>query len=42
MSLSNSIRIFSGRDGRRTLAMVTPIPNEAACSQAACHAHPGR
>jgi two-component system, NtrC family, sensor kinase len=40
MSVSSSISIFSGRDGRRNLAMVTPIPNEAACSQAACHAHP--
>ncbi len=33
-------RIFSGADGRRQLAMVTPIYNEPACSQAACHAHP--
>jgi len=40
MSVSSRIRIFSGRDGRRNLAMVTPIFNEAACSQAACHAHP--
>ena len=40
MSLSTSVSIFSGRDGRRNLAMVTPIPNETACSQAACHAHP--
>jgi two-component system NtrC family sensor kinase len=40
MSFSSSISIFKGRDGRRNLAMVTPIPNEAACSQAACHAHP--
>src|ERR1019366_8335325 len=40
MSVSSRIRIFSGRDGGRNLAMVTPIPNEAACSQAACHAHP--
>jgi len=38
--VSSSVSIFSGRDGRRNLAMVTPIPNEAACSQAACHAHP--
>jgi len=40
MSVSSRTRIFSGRDGRRNLAMVTPIFNEAACSQAACHAHP--
>ncbi|NUO83689.1 HAMP domain-containing protein, partial [candidate division KSB1 bacterium] len=33
-------RIFRAPDGRRKLAMVTPIYNEAACSQAACHAHP--
>ena len=40
MSVSSRIRIFNGRDGRRNLAMVTPIFNEAACSQASCHAHP--
>ncbi|KAA0231767.1 sensor histidine kinase [candidate division KSB1 bacterium] len=33
-------RIFRAHDGQRKLAMVTPIYNEAACSQAACHAHP--
>jgi two-component system NtrC family sensor kinase len=33
-------RVFPGEDGRRKLFMVTPIYNEAACSQAACHAHP--
>lgn len=33
-------RVFSGLDGRRKLAMVTPIYNEAACANAACHAHP--
>jgi two-component system NtrC family sensor kinase len=27
-------------DGGRTLGMVTPIYNEPACSNAACHAHP--
>jgi len=40
MTVSSRVRIFSGHDGRRNLAMVTPIFNEAACSQAACHAHP--
>jgi two-component system NtrC family sensor kinase len=33
-------RIFRGPDGERQLAMITPIYNEPACSQAACHAHP--
>jgi two-component system NtrC family sensor kinase len=33
-------RIFRGPDGERKLAMITPIYNEAACSQASCHAHP--
>jgi two-component system, NtrC family, sensor kinase len=33
-------RVYSGADGRRALAMVTPIYNEPACSQADCHAHP--
>jgi len=33
-------RVFRGSDGRRKLAMVTPIYNEPACSTAACHAHP--
>jgi two-component system NtrC family sensor kinase len=35
-------RIFRGPDGRRRLAMVTPIYNEPSCSTAACHAHPVR
>jgi two-component system NtrC family sensor kinase len=33
-------RIFHASDGSRKLGIVTPIYNEAACSQAACHAHP--
>lgn len=33
-------RTFSGPDGGRKLAMVTPIYNEPACSNADCHAHP--
>lgn len=33
-------RIYRAPDGSRTLMMVTPIYNEAACSRAACHAHP--
>jgi two-component system NtrC family sensor kinase len=34
------MRISRAVDGRRNLAVVTPIYNEPACSQAACHAHP--
>jgi two-component system NtrC family sensor kinase len=34
------IRVFRGQDQSRNLAIVTPIYNEPACSQAACHAHP--
>jgi two-component system NtrC family sensor kinase len=34
------VRIDSHPDGHRSLTMVTPIPNEPSCSQAACHAHP--
>jgi two-component system NtrC family sensor kinase len=33
-------RVFTGPDGRRKLAMVTPIYNEPSCSEADCHAHP--
>jgi two-component system NtrC family sensor kinase len=33
-------RIVNGASGRQSLEMVTPIYNEPACSQAACHAHP--
>jgi two-component system NtrC family sensor kinase len=33
-------RIFSMLPGRRTLGIITPIYNEAACSRAECHAHP--
>jgi len=33
-------RIFRTGSGRRLLATVTPIYNEAACSRVACHAHP--
>jgi two-component system NtrC family sensor kinase len=40
IGVPSRIRIFAAADGRRNLAMVTPIFNEAACSQAACHAHP--
>jgi two-component system NtrC family sensor kinase len=40
VELHSRVRVFDGPDGRRGLAMVTPIYNEPACSQAACHAHP--
>jgi two-component system NtrC family sensor kinase len=33
-------RVFADPDGRRRLAMITPIYNEPSCSGAACHAHP--
>jgi two-component system NtrC family sensor kinase len=33
-------RVFTDPDGRRRLAMITPIYNEPSCSTAACHAHP--
>lgn len=32
-------RIFRGADGGRVLGIIAPIPNEASCSTAACHAH---
>ena len=40
LDIPSRVRITTGDDGRRNLAMVTPIYNEPACSQAACHAHP--
>jgi two-component system NtrC family sensor kinase len=33
-------RIFKNAQGKRELAMVTPIYNEPSCSNAPCHAHP--
>ena len=32
-------RIFTAGDGTRVLGIINPIPNEASCSTAACHAH---
>ncbi len=40
LDMTSSVRVLGGRDGRRRLNMLTPIPNEPSCSQAACHAHP--
>jgi two-component system, NtrC family, sensor kinase len=39
LATSTRNRTYSSR-GHRVLGMVTPIYNEAACSTAACHAHP--
>ncbi|MCU0252062.1 MAG: ATP-binding protein [Vicinamibacterales bacterium] len=39
LTTSTRNRTYSSR-GHRVLGMVTPIYNEAACSTAACHAHP--
>lgn len=36
---SDRVRISEGADGHKTLSMVTPIFNEPACSNGACHAH---
>jgi len=33
-------RIVRTAAGERALGLVTPIPNQAACSSASCHAHP--
>lgn len=33
-------RVFRNEQGRRTMAMITPIYNEPSCSEADCHAHP--
>ncbi len=33
-------RVFTDVQGQRVLGVIRPIENEAACSNAACHAHP--
>jgi two-component system NtrC family sensor kinase len=33
-------RIYRNANGHRVLGIITPIENQAACSNAACHAHP--
>ncbi|MGO9084999.1 MAG: sensor histidine kinase [Candidatus Sulfotelmatobacter sp.] len=33
-------RIYRGAAGSRVLGIITPIENQTACSNAACHAHP--
>jgi two-component system NtrC family sensor kinase len=40
LDLPSRVRVFKEGDGQRRLEMVTPIYNEASCSQAQCHAHP--
>jgi two-component system NtrC family sensor kinase len=40
VDVPSRVNIVVGEDRRRNLEMVTPIYNEPACSQAACHAHP--
>lgn len=32
-------RIYRKADGHRVMGLINPIPNEASCSQASCHAH---
>jgi two-component system, NtrC family, sensor kinase len=40
LTLEDRIREFKSASIQRGIAISTPIPNETACSQAACHAHP--
>lgn len=40
VGVPSRVRIFRRPSGGRVLGMVTPIYNEAACYEAACHAHP--
>jgi two-component system NtrC family sensor kinase len=38
---ASRVRFTNSPDGVSTINMITPIYNERACSDAACHAHPG-
>ncbi len=40
VDVPNRARTFRDADGRRKLAMITPIYNEPSCTYAPCHAHP--
>ncbi len=40
VDVPNRARTFRDSDGRRKMAMITPIYNEPSCSNAPCHAHP--
>ena len=37
---SRPLRIYRNAAGTRVLGVITPIENQPACSNAACHAHP--
>jgi two-component system NtrC family sensor kinase len=40
VSANSRSRVWRSADGARVLSMLTPIYNEPACSEAACHSHP--
>jgi two-component system NtrC family sensor kinase len=40
VDMNTRTRVFRDSNGRRTLAMITPIYNEASCAKAGCHARP--
>lgn len=40
LSGPDRFRIYKNGGGTRVLGIITPIENQAACSNAACHAHP--
>ena len=39
LSRAERMRIFTDRNGQRTLSVIKPIDNEPACSDGGCHAH---
>ncbi len=40
LPISNRSRTYWGAGGHRSIGLINPIRNEAACSNAYCHAHP--
>jgi two-component system NtrC family sensor kinase len=40
LPIDNRSRIYRGPEGHRSIGLINPIRNEAACSNADCHAHP--
>ncbi|MFZ2491930.1 MAG: ATP-binding protein [Thermoanaerobaculia bacterium] len=40
VDMPSRVRVYRNDRKGRAIAMITPIYNESACSQAACHAHP--
>ncbi|HEX9082633.1 MAG TPA: HAMP domain-containing protein, partial [Holophagaceae bacterium] len=42
LEIQQRARVFRGPDGTRLLGIINPIPNEASCSTAECHAHSPR